>query len=422
MLKLKLKNSSLIKNTTVLVLGTALAQFIALGFQLVTRRLYSPADFGAYAVYFSLVSILVSLVSLQYNKAIVLPKYDRLSTNLLGGSTIIIGIFSFLILLSIIIARPFWTRIIEFPENYSKWLYFLPVTVFLLASYEGINYWLIRVKAFKASAINKVVRRTGEGATQSGIGFLKHPFGILAGDLVGNLLNFLSGIYQASKHGFKFKDIKISQIRLMLYRYRDFPKFYAIPTLFNTISLSLPILIINKLYTETIVGYFDLSRIVLAVPLAIITTSLSQVLLQRISDKKNNRKPIQSDIINLAGILSLLVLAGILFIEIFAENIFQIFGSQYIISGVYTKILIFSYGIKFIVSPLSVVFVGLERIKIGALWQIMYFCLLMCLFLFEGLEIIDFLKILVGIDLFCYTVYFIFIYFVVNQYDKSILR
>lgn len=420
MLLHKLKDKIIVRNTITLIVGVGISQIIAILFQLITRRLYTPEDFGAYAVYFSIVSIMVSIVPLQYSRAIVLPAKKKQSTNLLFGTFCIIAFFSVLILLSILWFPAFWKSVVEFPVNYFKWLYFLPLTVIMLASYEAINYWLIRNKAFKASAINKIVRRTSEGATQTAVGFTGNAFGILLGDLVGNFFNLISGIIQSFRNGLSVKEIKFTKVKQLLKRYIEFPKFYAIPNLLNTISLFLPVLIVNKFYSESIVGYFDLSRMVLAVPLALITTSLSQVLLQNFAEKRNQHKPIKKDILKIAGYLSLMVLVGVVIIEFFAEYIFAIFGKEYFISGIYTKVLVFSYGIKFIVSPLASVFPALERIKIGAFWQILYFCLLSLLLLFNDLEIINFLKILVVIELVSYTIYFSFIYFVANQYDQSI--
>jgi len=422
MLLKKLKHKLIVKNTLTLILGVGISQIIAILFQLITRRLYSPEVFGAYAVYFSIVSIMVSIVPLQYSRAIILPAEKKQSTNLLFGTLGIITIFSVLILISILLFPAFWINIVDFPVNYFKWLYFLPLTVMMLASYEAINYWLIRNKAFKASAINKIIRRISEGATQTGVGFTGKAFGILLGDLVGNFFNLMSGIFQSFKNGLNYRKINFTDIKIVLKRYNEFPKFYAIPNLLNTISLFLPVLIVNKFYSESIVGYFDLSRMVLAVPLALITTSLSQVLLQNFSEKRNQQKPIKKDILKIAGSLLIMVFAGVIILEFFAEYIFAIFGKQYTISGVYTKILVFSYGIKFIVSPLASVFPALERVKIGALWQVLYFCSLFLLFLFDDLSIISFLKILVGIELVSYTIYFSFIYFVAFQYDQSIKK
>lgn len=416
----KIKSRLVIKNTLTLVLGVGIAQIIAIVFQLITRRLYTPEDFGAYAVYYSFVSILVSIVSLQYSKAIVLPRFKFQSNNLLIGTILIIFVFSVFIFATIIVFPSVWIKLINFPQKYIHWIYFLPFTVFLLASYETLNYWLIRAKAFNASAYNKIIRRTGEGATQVGIGFTGNSFGILLGDLIGNLVNLLSGIYQIRKHGFRSSDIRYSNIKYILKKYSDFPKYNAVPNLINTISLFFPVLIVNKLYSHSVVGYFDLSRMVLAVPLALITTSLSQVLLQNFSEKRNNNQGLMKPVFKISGLLSLLVLFGIIITEFFAKDIFRIFGSQYIISGIYTKILVFSYGIKFIVSPLSVLFISLERLKISALWQIAYFCLLTSLFLFRDLEIFDFLKILVAIDLVSYSIYYVLIVMVSKQFDYSL--
>ncbi len=74
MIRQKIRNSELFKNTSILVSGTALAQLIPILLQPILRRFYSPEVFGAYSVYLSLVGILYVLSSLRYEMAIPLPR------------------------------------------------------------------------------------------------------------------------------------------------------------------------------------------------------------------------------------------------------------------------------------------------------------------------------------------------------------
>lgn len=421
MIKKFIKNNEFVKNLVTLISGTAIAQVIAVLFQLIIRRVYTPADFGAFAVYMSIVGIVATVVTLRYEMAIVLPKKDKVAANVVLLSVIINFIFSLLLFLVILIFKNNIVSILNFPTNYSHWLYFIPLSVFLFSLYQSINYWLIRKKAFKSSSINKIARRSTEGTVQSIFGYLKTPFGLVIGDLLGNIANNISGVYQIFKNKFKFSYLSKTKLIYVLKRYKEFPKYNTLPALFNSISLLLPVILINKFYSQTLTGYFDLSRVVLALPLALITTSLFQVLLQQISDKRNKHESIKKYIINISIILFIIALIGIVVIRIWSVDIFTfVFGNNWEMSGEFTKILVFSYAVKFIVSPLSMVFTALERIKIGSIWQFFYFCLIIGLLFFRNFDILTFLKIYVIIDIIAYSIYFLLILFVSNHYEKSL--
>src|SRR5665811_1102024 len=76
-----LKRSELLKNTSILVSGTAIAQLIPILIQQILRRHYSADIFGAYAVYLSLVGMLAIISSFKYELAIILPRKDKEAAN-----------------------------------------------------------------------------------------------------------------------------------------------------------------------------------------------------------------------------------------------------------------------------------------------------------------------------------------------------
>ena len=92
----KLKNHPIIRNFVFLVSGTVIAQIILIGFQLVLRRLYSPEEFGAFAVYMSIVGILSTISSLRYDQTIILPKDDSDGFHLLALSVSLAFVMSLL--------------------------------------------------------------------------------------------------------------------------------------------------------------------------------------------------------------------------------------------------------------------------------------------------------------------------------------
>lgn len=195
----KSSNSEFFNNTVVLIMGTVAAQAIPLLIHPLLRRIYSPEDFGAFAIYFNIISILIIVASLRYEAAIVLPKNDIESINVLALSIILGFIFCLILLITLLIFKNVFCELLNFPSKYSNYLYLLPFSTLCFSIYQSFNYWLIRKKAFKASSINKITRRSFEGLTQLGLGYKQLSFGLFIGDFIGNLANSISGALQIKK-------------------------------------------------------------------------------------------------------------------------------------------------------------------------------------------------------------------------------
>ncbi len=412
--------SEFLQNALTLISGVGIAQLIPILLQTYLRRIFSPEDFGAFAVYMSMLGIIAIISSLRYQMAIVIPKKDEEAVNLFF-LVLFINI-SFLILLYTLILF-FKNEILElvnFPVKYAYWLYFLPLSIFLFSVYDAMNYWLIRKKAFKASAINKISRRSFEGITQTVAGIMKKPFGLVLGDIIGNIANNISGIIQIRKNGFLGNLFNKKVLIKVIKKYSDFPK-NAIPAMLNTAGTLLPIIFINKFYSESITGYFDLTRMVLSVPGILISAAISNVLLQNISEKINQSLSIKKDLKNVFFALLIISFLEIIIIINFAPALFTfVFGKSGTISGIYSQILIFSFAFRFIVSPLSFALIALRKIKIISFWQILYFSSILLLPLFKRLSFQDFIKIYVLIDIILYIIYFILIYLTVKKYETRL--
>ena len=138
----------MIKNISILVSGTTIAQLIPIILQPLLRRYFSPEEFGAYAVYLSLIGILFIVASMKYELAIILPEKDKTATNILTLAVLINLVFSFVLLIIIVLFRRPVSNLINLPAQYSIYLYLVPLGVFLYSMYQSINYWLIRKKLF----------------------------------------------------------------------------------------------------------------------------------------------------------------------------------------------------------------------------------------------------------------------------------
>ncbi len=420
LIKKILKNTTF-KSVATLVSGTAIAQLILIGFQLILRRLYPPDAFGTFGVYMSIVGLLVILSTLRYDLSVVLPKKDSIANNLMISGILLSLLVNTIVFIVILVFKDNLAVMIGFPAKYSNWLYFIPLSTFLFSSYQMINYWLTRKGAFKSIATNKIFRRSTEGITQSTLGAFYFNGGLISGDIAGNIINLLSGIRQSIKNGFTFKSINKRMMIYGLKRYINFPKFQALPAVLNTASILLPIFLINKYFDNDTAGYFDLSRQILAVPIAFITAALSQVLLKEYGDRIKNNLKIKKNVLQTALFLSMLIVPFVVIIVLWGEPLFALFFSDvWTTSGHFASIIVAAFAIQFIVSPLSISFTILEELKLLAIWQIAYFTLIFSLYFLVDNSIETFLMIYTLINILAYIIYFIMILHICNKYDKKI--
>lgn len=406
-----------------LVSGTAIAQIILILFQLILRQLnlFSPEVFGTYSVYIGLAGVVIILSTLRYEFAIVLPKEDRISNSLVAGGILISFSINLIILILICIFKDQISYLLNFPREFSYWLYLLPLTAFIYSIYQLFDYWLTRKAAFKSIAINKVTRRSAEGIIQTTFGLFASNIGLVIGDIIGNTANICSGIYQSRKHGFTLKNVSFKKIKFSLKRYDNFPKFQSLPAVLNTCSFLLPIFFINKFYSQEITGYYDLSRQVLAIPIALITASLSQVLLKNLSSKIHEKKPVTKIILQTALWLTICILPFILILILWGDYIFGfIFSDIWKESGYYSALMAPAFAIQFIVTPLAISLTALQKLKPFAIWQICYFGLILSMVFFNNLLIKDFLLLYTSFNLFTYTILFFIIMSICRKYDKTL--
>lgn len=413
--------SELFRNTSILISGTAVAQLIPILLQPILLRYFTPEIFGAYSLYQSLIGILIVISSLKYELAIILPKKDKEAAAVFFLALILNFIFNILLLIFIILWKSKILSYLNLSSAFSNYLYLVPVGTFFFSSYQSINYWLVRKKKFFPISLNKFIRRGFEGTAQLTFKFLKISYGLIYGDLIGQVANVLSGIFQGSKTGLSLRLFSWEKIKYVLKKYSEYPKFNIVPGFMSACSYLLPAIMINKFYSTENTGYFNISKLLLSIPLALIASSISNVLLQRVSEKDKSKLSIRKDLISILFFVILIALFEIAIIMFWAEDLFKIFlGNKWVFSGTISKTLVWAFSFNFIVSSFSSIFISLKKIKLLSAWQLLYFLSILSLFLFNNLSFNSFLKLYVLIEVLCSTIISVFMLYVVFNYEKMI--
>ncbi len=413
--------SELLINTSILISGTALAQLIPILLQPVLRRPFSAEIFGAYSVYLSLIGILVMVSSFRYELAIILPKKDKEAANVLFLSVFLNLSFNLILLLAIIIWKDKFAQFLNLSDKFGNYLFFVPVTTFLLSSYQSINYWLIRKKRFTPISVNKFIRRGFEGIAQVGLKFVKVPHFLVYGDVLGHIANLFSGIRQSWRSGLTTNLLSTSKVKYVFFKYNDYPKYNLLPGVMSACSTLLPAIFINKFFSLENAGYMDLSRMLLSIPLALISISVSSVLLQRTSEKIKNGESILKDLLSVFSIIFVIGLLEIIIIIIFGVELFEfIFGTEWSFSGTISKFLVWSFSLNFIVNSFNSIFISLNKIKLLSFWQLFYFTSILLLVFFKGFPFLEFVKIYVVIEILSAIVIGAFMVIIIRNYEMHL--
>lgn len=420
--KIFFREGSFTKNAMTLITGTVIAQLIPVLIQPIIKRLYTAEDFGVLDIYLKILGILFVVFTFKYDLGIVLPKNKVKALLLLNLSVIFSLLFTFIIMIVIVIFSNDILILLKISAKYKAILYILPISTLFFSLYNAFNYLLIREEKFKASSINKINRRVIEGGSQTGLFFLNNGIGLFIGNLLGNIVYFFSAYWQS------FRKIKIDK-RLFKYNllknvakeYSDLPKYNILPELLNAAFLSAISFIILSKFDIQKVGFMELTQKILAIPSAFIAYSLGQVLLQKTSDMINHKQKILPSIKKVFYYMSILSIPFVAIILLFAEPIFKfVFGDIWEVSGTYSKYLILFYVSGFIVSPLSQVLISLKEFKINAIWKLGRFILIIPLFFINFKNIELYLLSFSAIGTILYLVYLWIIFYYVKKYDNSI--
>jgi O-antigen/teichoic acid export membrane protein len=414
------QSSTLIKDVLTLSIGNAIALIAPIMLYPVLSRVFTPSDYAIFGLYSSIFALLEIASAGRYDFAIVMPKRGSDAINLVAGG-LIISIFYSLFIFVLTFLLKDWVAEKLNNIQLANWLMWLPVGLFLISTSKLCNGWLIRTKNFRASSINKAGQKISEGIAQASIGLFKFGNGLVLGDVMGRLFNAGLSIYQGIKSGLDRNKVSVALIKSNLNLFIEFPKYGIIPAMLNTLGGMLPVFIISIYYSVEISGNFNFSRIILSVPFALIATGISQVLMQRVSEKKNENQPILSELYSLALKLFALSTIGTVTVYFFGSVLFEfVFGTKWKVAGEYTSILILSTSISLVVSPFSILLPVLGKIKWVSYWQVFYFAFVATLWLLRGADIIYFLTAIVVIDVISYILYGAIIIKAVRDYNNTL--
>lgn len=395
MLRKILPKSEFSRNVFTLMMGTTIAQAIPIAISPILTRLYTPEDFGIFALYMSIASIISVAATARYELAVMLPKKDDDAINIVALSLIISFFISCITFLIVFIFNDQITNLLGNP-GISNWLYFIPITVLLTGICQSFNYWLNRKKRYKMLAKNRVVQSATTATANLGIGFGKFgASGLIVGNVFGQLIatSLLSmTIWKEDKN--RVNDLKKIKMIALIKKYRKFPKYNLPNAIIDGFRLSSINILIAKFFTTDTLGQFSLAWKIVQMPLGLIGGSLSQVFFQKVSSA--NKSDLHKILLRFLIKTSIVAVPIFLVIYLFAVDIFKFaFGEKWELAGQSASTMAPWLLINFLTSPIANVFIVLNKQEIVMFVSVIYMLLpIGILFFFNTIGFIKILNII----------------------------
>src|SRR5699024_7966921 len=339
---IKLYKNKFVRNVIILASGAAGAQAIAMILSPIITRMYGPEAYGIMGTFTSIISIIAPVAALTYPISIVLPKNDSNAKGIIRLSLIITLLISITSLLIIILFNKKIVEIFNINEIV-HYMYLIALVIIFGGLMEVSEQWLIRTQQFAVNAKVTILQALIINGSKIGIG-LFYPFAsvLVILNVLANGLKATMMIVFAKKSTYRNKDDDKSEkeknIKRLTRVYYDFHFYRVHETFLNTLSNSLPILMLSAFFGPASAGFYSIGRNVLSMPSRLIGKSVEDVFYPRIATAANNNENITKLIIKATLALGFVGILPYGLIIAFGPYIFSlVFGSEWIIAGEYAR-------------------------------------------------------------------------------------
>lgn len=339
-----------------LAVGNIAARIIGIAAIPVLTRLYSPEDFGALAVFTSLISILAPIITLRYVLALPLPRRNGMAINLLVLSAGLMLCMSLLVGLGLWAFGPQLLRLFSM-EILAPYWWLIILGLIGGSGYEILSLWATRKRAYKSIAQTTAVQSLLGNLTKLGLGFLAiKPLGLLIGQVISSS-GGITSLWLRFRADFAINRslISINRIKLIAGRYRHFP-IYRLPSQFLlAFATQAPLLFTAMIYDARTTGQLGLALMAISLPIGLLSNSMSSAYYAEISNigKKQPAKIRRITYSMLKRLIAMSILPAFV-LALFGELIFSIaFGKEWQLAGQFAALLAVYLVFQFLQVPVS---------------------------------------------------------------------
>lgn len=343
-----------------------MSQLILIAAAPLVTRLYTPSEFGVFAVVVSAISIISIVSALRYEVAIPLPRSETGAANIVLVSlisllvTCMVSFFAFWLFQHAVI------KALDLPD-YPEYLLLILLGAVLSSLYLILYYVAVRRQKYTSIARTRVYQSMFTVLCQTSSSTLG-ALGLLLGQYSGQLVGIAS-LVKNSKIEKILNSWSVKRAKVVAVRYKEFPLYSTLGALANTASTQLPTILLLIFYSSSVVGVYALSFRVLGTPLTVLSDAIGSVFYASAvqANREGRLKPLVEKIQTL---LFRLFAPAFLLAAIYSEDFFSfVFGAEWADAGKMAAVMMPWFMLQLIASPLSYVFAVKNKESITAVVQ-----------------------------------------------------
>ncbi|HJV84451.1 MAG TPA: oligosaccharide flippase family protein [Noviherbaspirillum sp.] len=355
---------SFLNHTLVNAGGIAAGQLIVLLATPVLARLYTPAEFGVYASLVAVCGVIATATALRFDKALPATQDDEipsmyrlgllacLASLVLGGFAVWLGV----------------QHLLPWPQPLA------PMALATLCVAAG------GLQALMAVSGAVLVRR---GAfLQLALQRMVQPACFVAAALLyvggGLPAAFMVGLLAAALAGFAFSWPELlaparMRAKAVARKYWEYPVVSLPMAVLDTLTLSLPLLFIVQHYGDAAGGNYSQVQRLAAAPLLLLSNAISQVFYKHAGDAARAGQSPRALMWRTVRDLALAGAAIIALVALAGEPVLSLFlGKGWRTDSHYLLLVLLPAVFRVCVSPITSIFLVMEQVRFGALWQMIY--------------------------------------------------
>ncbi|MDO5628715.1 MAG: oligosaccharide flippase family protein [Mobilicoccus sp.] len=343
----RLRDGSLLgtlgRDIAYLTSGAVLAQIVLVVGQIITARLYTPSEFGAFAIALAWANIIAVVATLRYEMAIPLADTEdeaRAVTRLcLVASTTVAVV--------LVIGLGAASAAGHVPFGIASAWWSVPLILWGTAVFAAVKMQAGRAGEFGRVGTAGVVASVGQVGTQVGFGLLGFAPGLAAGQGVGRVLNAA----WIGTSGSLRSDVSMGTAAR---RWKRMPALNTLPALLNVISVGAVAPLVERWFGLAFAGHFGFATRLLAAPAVLLGQAVSQVLFPTLAklDRTSGDAAGQVRRATLALVLVALPVFSVVWL-LGPEAFALVFGERWREAGLLAAVMAPWLAANFVSSPLA---------------------------------------------------------------------
>ncbi len=356
-----LPETPFLRKLLMLASGTMAGQAILVLSSPLLTRMFTPAEFGGFAVFAAIAAIAGIGTGLRFDFAIPIVRDDADAAALVGMTVLCSVATTALAVLAIWLGRT-WLGELTDMSTFWIWLWLLPLAMLLWGLGCAMSFWSVRRGRF---AVNGTAF-TLQAGSQAGSQLI---FGLFGGGVPGLIVGFIIGYF--ARLGYYvvrvprvewalFAQPRLSQIwhnALVNWRY---PAMALPSQLLESTCQMAPVIIVAWLFGPGTAGWYALGQRIIGLPVRVLSEAASQVLLGEL--RHLDGQGLHRFFLRTVFLFTGLGLIGMIPVFLFAPPVFAVvFGEPWREAGIIVQLLVPFYLLRFVVMPISQVLYYLQR-------------------------------------------------------------